>query len=88
MRANPFSGHWKGWALKIETFKGPEMATSEANASWGQKKLRLSVPTPSNGLSIRFVPIKIIKCKCNIKKQEHFVICEHVVQCEVPNSSY
>ncbi len=23
-------GHWKGWALKIETFLGPEMATSEA----------------------------------------------------------
>jgi hypothetical protein len=25
-----FEGHWKGWALKIETFLGPEMATSEA----------------------------------------------------------
>ncbi len=22
-------GHWKGWALEIETFLGPEMATSE-----------------------------------------------------------
>jgi hypothetical protein len=26
MQANPFQGHWKGWALKIETFWGPEMA--------------------------------------------------------------
>jgi hypothetical protein len=25
-----FEGHWKGWALKIETFLSPEMATSEA----------------------------------------------------------
>jgi hypothetical protein len=23
-----FVGHWKGWALKIESFLGPEMATS------------------------------------------------------------
>jgi hypothetical protein len=23
--------HWKGWALEIETFLGPEMATSEAS---------------------------------------------------------
>ncbi len=21
-----YEGHWKGWALKIETFLGPEMA--------------------------------------------------------------
>ncbi len=25
-----FEGHWNGWTLKIETFLGPEMATSEA----------------------------------------------------------
>jgi hypothetical protein len=25
-----YKGHWKGWALEIETFLGPEMATSEA----------------------------------------------------------
>jgi hypothetical protein len=29
-----FEGHWKGWALKIETSLGPEIATSEANAIW------------------------------------------------------
>jgi hypothetical protein len=32
-----FEGHWKGWALKIETFLDPEMATSEASAIWAQK---------------------------------------------------
>ncbi len=32
-----FEGPWKGWALKIETFSGPEMAMSEGSAIWGQK---------------------------------------------------
>jgi hypothetical protein len=27
-----FEGHWKGWALKIKNFLGPEMVTSEASA--------------------------------------------------------
>ncbi len=31
------SYHWKGWALKIETFLGPEITTSEASAIWAQK---------------------------------------------------
>jgi hypothetical protein len=53
---NPFEGHhWKGWALKIETFLGPEMATSEASAIWAQKsrveacvsiQLRIGCPMP------------------------------------------
>ncbi len=30
-------GHWKGWALKIETFFSPEMATRETSAIWAQK---------------------------------------------------
>ncbi len=33
-----YEGHWKGWALEIETFLGPEMATSEASA-FGPKKV-------------------------------------------------
>jgi hypothetical protein len=37
-----FEGHWKGRALKIETFLGPEMATSEAKCHLGHKK----VPPP------------------------------------------
>ncbi len=32
-----FEAHWKGWALKIETFLGPEMAISEASDIWAQK---------------------------------------------------
>jgi hypothetical protein len=32
-----FEDHWKGWALKIETFLGPEMAKIEASAIWAQK---------------------------------------------------
>jgi hypothetical protein len=31
-----YEGRWKGWALEIETFLGPEMATSEASAIWPQ----------------------------------------------------
>ncbi len=27
-----YEGHWKGWALKNETFSGPEMAASEESA--------------------------------------------------------
>jgi hypothetical protein len=34
-----YEGHWKGWALKIETFLGFEMATSVASAIWAQKSL-------------------------------------------------
>ncbi len=33
-------GHLKGWALKIETFLGPEKAMSEASAIWAQKVYR------------------------------------------------
>jgi hypothetical protein len=29
-----FESHWKGWALKIEIFLGPEMTRSEASATW------------------------------------------------------
>jgi|LakMenE01Jun11ns_1017448.scaffolds.fasta_scaffold6920378_1 hypothetical protein len=37
MGENTFMGHWKGCTLKIETFWGPEMTTSEANAIWALK---------------------------------------------------
>ncbi len=32
-----YEGHRKGWAREIETFLGPEMATSGASAIWSQK---------------------------------------------------
>jgi hypothetical protein len=37
MVENPFEGHWKGCALKIMTFLGPKMTTSEASAIWAQQ---------------------------------------------------
>jgi hypothetical protein len=37
MGENHFEGDWKGWAVKIKTFLGPEMATSEGSAMWAQK---------------------------------------------------
>ncbi len=38
MRADPLRGQaGGGWAQEIETFFGPEMATSEASAIWSQK---------------------------------------------------
>jgi hypothetical protein len=62
MEENPFRGHWQGWALKIETFLGPEMATSEG-------------PTPSNGPSNRFAPIKIIKSAPYKKTGTMVILC-------------
>ncbi len=59
-----YNSHWKGWALKTETFLGPEMATSKGNVLWAQKSW---VMGPSNGFS----PIKIIKYERQIKKQVH-----------------
>jgi hypothetical protein len=35
-----YEGHWKGWALKIETFLGPEMARAE-RVPFGPKKVVL-----------------------------------------------
>ncbi len=51
-----YSGHWKGWALKIKAFLGP-------------KNSRFSGPIPSNGASKRFAPIKKINSKCHIKNK-------------------
>ncbi len=65
-----FEGYWKGWVLKIKTFLGPEMATSEASAIWARKSRDVQgPPTPFNILSNGFDPIKIIKSKRCIKRQ-------------------
>ncbi len=61
-----FNGHWKGWALKIKTFLGPERATSKASA---QKSQDFSGSTPSNGPSNGFARNKIIKSKRHIKNR-------------------
>ncbi len=34
-----YEGHWKGWALKIETFLGPEMAQAK-RVPFGPKKVK------------------------------------------------
>ncbi len=61
----PFRGPRKGWAMKIETFLGSEMATSE-KVPFGPK---FSGPTPSSdGPNNGFTPIKIINSKRQIKK--------------------
>jgi hypothetical protein len=33
-----YEGHWKGWAMEIETVLVPEIATSEASALWAQDR--------------------------------------------------
>ncbi len=40
MQADSLLGHLKGWAMKIETFLCPELATSEKSAIWAPKKSR------------------------------------------------
>jgi hypothetical protein len=46
-----YEWHWKGWALKIETFLGPEMALANAlNSSFS-----VTVPFPCKGFSVQAV---------------------------------
>ncbi len=54
-----YEGHWKGWALKIETFLGPEMALVK-RVPFGPKKVE---PTPSNAPSNAVALLKTIKYK-------------------------
>ncbi len=54
-----YKGHWKGWALKIKTFLGPEMATTEASAIW----------TLSNAPSNDVAHLKIIKYNRHINNR-------------------
>jgi hypothetical protein len=49
MRADPLRGQvGGGWALEIETFLGPEMATSEASAIWALYIVPIYVPEIGN----------------------------------------
>jgi hypothetical protein len=38
--ATSLKGYWKGWALKIETFLGPEMARAK-RLPFGPKKVEI-----------------------------------------------
>ncbi len=60
--------HWKGWALKIETFLSPEMATSE-ECHLDPKKLRFLGPTVSNAPNNDVARLKTIKYKRHINNK-------------------
>ena len=40
MGANPLKGLWKGWAMKVKTFLGPETARAKGKAVWTEKSHR------------------------------------------------
>ncbi len=52
-----YKGHWKGWALKIETFLG------SCECHLDPKKQKFSGPTPSNAPSNDVAHLKTIKYK-------------------------
>jgi len=54
-----YLGHWKGWAMKVSTFLGPN-SSYFARAVSGPKKSQLSWPNPSNGPCNAFACIKSI----------------------------
>jgi hypothetical protein len=57
MRADPLRGQvGGGWALEIETFLGPEMATSEASAVWTLYIVPIYVPEIGNFSNGIWVP--------------------------------
>ncbi len=64
---------------EIETFVGPEMARAK-RVLFGPKKVEISGPTPSNGLSNGFARIKIIKSKSHVNKQVHWSFFVHEFQ--------
>ncbi len=79
MRANPLLLPLEGVSPENRRdFFGPWNGNaSEASAIRARKKLRFSVPTPSNGPSNGFVPIRIITSKRHIKKHVHWWFCVH-----------
>jgi hypothetical protein len=50
---------WKGWALKIETFLGPEMAQAKP-VPFGPKKVDVQFPKESNAPRNDVAPLKTI----------------------------
>jgi hypothetical protein len=54
MRENPFRGPLEGWALKIKTFLGPEMATSKAQKSLDFRGPRLPMALEMDYLASTF----------------------------------
>ncbi len=58
MGGNPFLGVFEGVDPEIETYLGPEMGTSVANAIWAQK-VKISGPIPSSDVTNGFPTIQI-----------------------------
>ncbi len=54
-----YRGDWKGWALKIETFLGPEMATSKASAIWAQESQDFQCPPLPMAQVMNLPPSKV-----------------------------
>ncbi len=69
-----YEGLWKGWALKIETFLGPEMARAK-RVPFGPKK----VDAPSNDVA----PLKIITYHAIKTTGTLVVLCTLVLLCTV-----
>ncbi len=59
-----YEGHWKGWALKIETFLGPEMARAK-RVPFGPKKVEIgSFMYPSAVVYCCCVLLSVVVCCC------------------------
>jgi hypothetical protein len=55
-----YSGHWKGWALKISTFLGPNSTRFARGHFRAQKSLDFQGPPLPMALKMDFPPMKII----------------------------
>ncbi len=64
-----YKGHWKGWALKIETFLGPEMARAK-RVPFGPKKVEVA--------ALKTLSISAIKTTGTL-----VVLCTRVLLCSV-----
>jgi hypothetical protein len=62
-----YEGHWKGWVLKLRLAWALKWQRVVKRVPFGPKKVKISGPTPSIGLSNGFARIKIIKSKRHIK---------------------
>ncbi len=65
--AHHYEGHWKGWALKIETFLGPEMARAKRVPS-GPKKVEITYRAikTTGTLIVNTISGSLKVCCCNI----------------------
>jgi hypothetical protein len=60
-----YKGQWKGWAFEIDSFLGPEMATSKASAIWVPKSRELSHLITSIMVEIMY-EVSTRRCKISV----------------------